>query len=312
MAEVPTTKKPVTKGTKSDGAEPAKPVATASVVAKQIVAEQPLAKPAIAIPVIARAVPAMVRKNAPTTAKAPVTAAQDRTGAPAAVLPKAELPRIEAAKIEEPKVEAVTIAPPKIETPKIETPKIETPKIETPKLEAVEPKPETEKPAAAPVMAAVPMKGMTMNDTIKTATEGMQQRATVMFGDMNTRAKDAMSKSTKAIEDLVEFSKGNVEAMVASGRVAAKGAEEFAKYSAEYGRSAVEKANATAKQFAAVKSPTEFFQLQGDVAKQALDALVAEGSKFTESYLKLIGEISQPISNRLAVAAEKMKTTIAA
>ena len=133
-----------------------------------------------------------------------------------------------------------------------------------------------------------------------------------MFGDMNTRAKDAMSKSTKAIEDLVEFSKGNVEAMVASGRVAAKGAEEFAKYSAEYGRSAVEKANATAKQFAAVKSPTEFFQLQGDVAKQALDALVAEGSKFTESYLKLIGEISQPISNRLAVAAEKMKTTIAA
>ena len=297
MAEVPTPKKPVTKGTKSDGAEPAKPVATAPVVAKQIVAEQPLAKPTIAIPVIARAVPAMVRKNAPTTAKAPVTAAQDRTGAPAAVLPKAELPRIEAAKIEEPKVEAVTIAPPKIETPK---------------LEAVEPKPETEKPAAAPVMAAVPMKGMTMNDTIKTATEGMQQRATVMFGDMNTRAKDAMSKSTKAIEDLVEFSKGNVEAMVASGRVAAKGAEEFAKYSAEYGRSAVEKANATAKQFAAVKSPTEFFQLQGDVAKQALDALVAEGSKFTESYLKLIGEISQPISNRLAVAAEKMKTTIAA
>ena len=302
MAEVPTPKKPVTKGTKSDGAEPAKPVATAPVVAKQIVAEQPLAKPTIAIPVIARAVPAMVRKNAPTTAKAPVTAAQDRTGAPAAVLPKAELPRIEAAKIEEPKVEAVTIAPPKIETPK----------IETPKLEAVEPKPETEKPAAAPVMAAVPMKGMTMNDTIKTATEGMQQRATVMFGNMNTRAKDAMSKSTKAIEDLVEFSKGNVEAMVASGRVAAKGAEEFAKYSAEYGRSAVEKANATAKQFAAVKSPTEFFQLQGDVAKQALDALVAEGSKFTESYLKLIGEISQPISNRLAVAAEKMKTTIAA
>ena len=302
MAEVPTPKKPVTKGTKSDGAEPAKPVATAPVVAKQIVAEQPLAKPTIAIPVIARAVPAMVRKNAPTTAKAPVTAAQDRTGAPAAVLPKAELPRIEAAKIEEPKVEAVTIAPPRIETPK----------IETPKLEAVEPKPETEKPAAAPVMAAVPMKGMTMNDTIKTATEGMQKRATVMFGDMNTRAKDAMSKSTKAIEDLVEFSKGNVEAMVASGRVAAKGAEEFAKYSAEYGRSAVEKANATAKQFAAVKSPTEFFQLQGDVAKQALDALVAEGSKFTESYLKLIGEISQPISNRLAVAAEKMKTTIAA
>ena len=158
-----------------------------------------------------------------------------------------------------------------------------------------------------------------MNDTItnaqatmKTAAEDMQNRATAMFGDMNTRAKDAMSKGTKAIEELVEFSKGNVEALVASGRVAAKGAEEIAKYSAEYGRTSVERANATAKQFAAVKSPTEFFQLQGDVAKQTLDALVAEGSKFTESYLKLLGEIAQPISNRVAVAAEKVKSTVAA
>ena len=33
-----------------------------------------------------------------------------------------------------------------------------------------------------------------------------------MFGDVNARAKDAMSKGTKAIEELVEFSKGNVEA----------------------------------------------------------------------------------------------------
>jgi phasin family protein len=158
-----------------------------------------------------------------------------------------------------------------------------------------------------------------MNDTVNkfqetatNATHAATERATAMFGDMNGRAKDAMAKGTKAIEELVEFSKGNVEAIVASGRVAAKGAEEIAKYSAEYGRTTVEKANATAKQFAAVKSPTEFFQLQGEVAKQTLDALVAEGSKFTENYLKLIGEISQPISNRVAVAAEKVKTTIAA
>ena len=121
-----------------------------------------------------------------------------------------------------------------------------------------------------------------------------------------------MAKGTKAIEELVDFSKGNLEAVVASGRVAAKGAEEIAKYSAEYGRSTIERANATARQFAAVKSPTEFFQLQGEVAKQTLDALVAEGSKFTESYLKLIGEMAQPLSNRYAIAAEKVKTSVVA
>jgi phasin family protein len=216
---------------------------------------------------------------------------------------------------------AVAVAPPvlKGELPKAEASRVEAPKLDTAKVVAAKPETKIETPAAAtPVAAPAPVKGNTMNDTItnaqatiKTAAEDMQNRATEMFGDMNTRAKDAMSKGTKAIEELVEFSKGNVEAIVASGRVAAKGAEEIAKYSAEYGRTAVEKANATAKQFAAVKSPTEFFQLQGEVAKQTLDALVAEGSKFTENYLKLVGEIAQPISNRVAVAAEKVKSTVA-
>jgi phasin family protein len=207
-------------------------------------------------------------------------------------------------KVEPVKVEApvVTTAPKKA-LPKVEAPKAEAVKVEVPKIVT---------PVVTPPKAVAPTKGLTMNDTIKTAAEDFQTRATAAFGDVNARAKDAFSKGTKAIEELVEFSKGNVEAIVASGRVAAKGAEEIAKYSADYGRKTVENANATAKQFAAVKSPTEFFQLQGDVAKQTLDALVAEGSKFTENYLKLIGEISQPISNRVAVAAEKVKTTIAA
>ena len=152
----------------------------------------------------------------------------------------------------------------------------------------------------------------TVADTTNSAVQDATAKASAFFGGANDRAKDAMAKGTKAIEELVEFSKGNLEAVMSSGRIAAKGAEEIAKYSAEYGRAAVERANATAKQFAAVKSPAEFFQLQGDIAKQTLDAVVAEGSKFTENYLKLMGEVAQPISSRVAVAVDKVKTTTAA
>lgn len=181
---------------------------------------------------------------------------------------------------------------------------------------------------ATPIPAVANLEEPVMNDTVNTTNDTMHKaedamtttahtmhdaanaagtKATEMFGDMNARAKDAMAKGTKAIEELVEFSKGNMEAVTAAGRVAAKGAEEIAKYSAEYGRATIEKANATAKQFASVKSPAEFFQLQGEVAKATLDALVAEGSKFTENYLKLLGEVAQPISSRVAVASDKMK-----
>ena len=194
------------------------------------------------------------------------------------------------------------------------------------KASPVAAKPKIVTPAAAPVAAPKTVttpkttEGKSvMNDTVTKVQETAQkftadatERATAMFGDMNTRAKSAMEKGTKAVEEMVELSKGNVEAIVASGRVAAKGAEEIAKYTADYGRKAIEEANANAKKFAAVKSPTEFFALQSELAKTSLDALVGEASKFSESYLKLIGEIVQPLQNRYAVAAEKVKSAVAA
>jgi phasin family protein len=158
-----------------------------------------------------------------------------------------------------------------------------------------------------------------MNDTVTKVQETAQKftadataRATEMFGDVSARAKTAMEKGSKGMEEMVEFSKGNLEAVVASGRVAAKGAQDIAKYSAEYGRKSIEDANATAKKFAAVKSPTEFFALQSEVAKTQLDAFVGEASKFAEGYMKLMGEIVQPMQNRYAVAVEKVKTAVAA
>jgi phasin family protein len=158
-----------------------------------------------------------------------------------------------------------------------------------------------------------------MNDTVTKVQETAQKftadataRASEVFGDVSARAKTAMEKGSKGVEELVEFSKGNLEAVVASSRVAAKGAQDIAKYSAEYGRKSIEQANATAKKFAAVKSPTEFFALQSEVAKSNLDAMVGEASKFAEGYMKLLGEIVQPMQNRYAVAVEKVKTAVAA
>jgi phasin family protein len=174
----------------------------------------------------------------------------------------------------------------------------------------------TPEPVKAPIIAEGKK---VMNDTVTKVQETAQKftadataRATEMFGDVSARAKTAMEKGSKGLEEMVEFSKGNLEAVVASGRVAAKGAQDIAKYSAEYGRKSIEEANATAKKFAAVKSPTEFFALQSEVAKTNLDSMVGEASKFAEGYMKLLGEIVQPMQNRYAVAVEKVKTAVAA
>lgn len=168
---------------------------------------------------------------------------------------------------------------------------------------------QTSTPAIAPA-TAVMQKDISIMDataTINAAADTAQADAKTVFADVNDRAKSAMEKGSKMMAELSDFSKGNLEAVVESSKIAAKGAEDIARYTSDYVRTTVEKANATASQFASIKSPTEFFKLQSELTKQAMDSMMSETAKFTEGYVKLLGEIAQPISNRVAVAVEKVK-----
>jgi len=172
---------------------------------------------------------------------------------------------------------------------------------------------ETEtKPVETPAQPTT--KGPTMTDTVnntaetaKTFAQDAQARATQFFGDVNARTKAAVERSTKLVEELNEFNKGNVEAFVESGRVAAKAAETLGQQAAETARKNFEQTTAALKSFASAKTPTEFFQLQSEFARSAFDQLIAETSKNSETLLKVAGDVFQPISNRFAVAAEKFK-----
>jgi phasin family protein len=145
---------------------------------------------------------------------------------------------------------------------------------------------------------------ITMSNTVENNTA----KAQALFADLNNRSKAAVEKSTKLVEEAGDFAKGNLEAVVESSRIAAKGFESLGQDAAEYGRKSFESATSALKTLAAVKSPTEFFKLQSDFVRGAFDAYVAEASKNTEAMLKLAGDAAQPLSNRFAVAAEKVKT----
>jgi phasin family protein len=143
--------------------------------------------------------------------------------------------------------------------------------------------------------------------TKKVATEA-KEKFQAMFGDFNEKAKAAVEKSSKIVEEMNELTKGNVEAIVESSKIAAKGAESLGQEAAEYSRKNFEKATATMKSFASVKSPTEFFQLQSEFFSSAFDSMASEASKSSEALLKLAGDVVQPLSSRAAVVSEKVKS----
>ncbi len=132
-----------------------------------------------------------------------------------------------------------------------------------------------------------------------------------VFGDVNEKAKEAVERSAKIVEELADLTRGNVEALVASSKVAAKGVETLSQDAADYGRKSFEEASATLKSFAEVKSATDFFKLQSDFARSAFDAAVAESARVSEAFIKIAGDVAEPIASRYTVAAERVKTLAA-
>uniref|UniRef100_UPI002635CD00 phasin family protein n=1 Tax=uncultured Sphingomonas sp. TaxID=158754 RepID=UPI002635CD00 len=158
-----------------------------------------------------------------------------------------------------------------------------------------------------PPTAAVPAEIEAKEDVMEATIENATTKTQAMFGEASTRTQAAMDKSARMLEDAAAFNKDNLEALVESSRIAARGFEHLGQGAADYAKRSFESTTQAWKTLASAKSPTEFMKLQSDYARTSFDTLVAETSKSTETMLKLAGEIAQPLSNRFAVAAEKMK-----
>lgn len=134
---------------------------------------------------------------------------------------------------------------------------------------------------------------------------------TSLFGDVGTRGTEFATKGQKAIAELGELAKSNMEAFAEAGRIAATGARSIGEDALTSNRQVLELASTNAKTLAAATSPTEFLQLQTELARASFDRMVAQSSKLTEQVVKLAGEAIQPISTRASITAERINELMA-
>lgn len=241
-------------------------------------------------------------------ASAKVAAAPEAETAPAA-------PKTPAVKAVEAAPAPVKIAAPKKKVPLAKKAAVaKKPAAKTVKKTAA-------KPAAKPVLAkkATQKTGKSatapkinpvikLKDTIMATAKNTDITATAkeVFADVQTRAQTAYAKTTVLASEAGEFSKANVDAVVESGKIFFTGAQDLLRDNIETGKTVFETVTEDAKKVAAIKSPTELMQLQGEIVRRNFDALVSYGSKRTEAWVKLTNEAFAPISNRVSVAAEKI------
>ncbi|MFO6446130.1 phasin family protein [Erythrobacter sp. NE805] len=249
--------------------------------------------------------------------------------APVKVAPaKTVAPKVEAAKVEAAPAAAPVqgpaatkvIAAPKTKTP-VARKALKVTKVAAKTVKKTATKTAAKLPVRKPVLAkagepaAAPAAPKTnpvikLKDTVMETVQNTDLTATAKkaFAEAQTRAQTAYAKGTEFATEATEFTKANVEAVVESSKIFLAGAQELLKDNVATGKTVVETVTEDAKKIAAVKSPTELFQLQGEIARRNFDAVVAYGSKRTEAWVKLYNDAFAPISNRVSVAVEKVKT----
>lgn len=146
-----------------------------------------------------------------------------------------------------------------------------------------------------------------LKDTIMATakTTDFTKTAQDAAAELQNRAKAAYEKAQAYAGEMTEFNKGNFEAFVESGKIFASGMQTIARNEAEAAKGAFETTTTDLKALAGVKSPTELFKLQGEIARRNFDAAVAHYSKSAEVSMKLANDAFAPLSNRLSLAAEK-------
>lgn len=210
------------------------------------------------------------------------------------------------------KVEAEKAVPAKAPAKKAPAKKVaakKTPaKKRAPKKAADKPTEKTTKKAAArntarPTVSQLKEKIMA---TAKNTKTDYTATAKDMAAQLQTRAKAAFEKGSEITSQVTDFHKGNIEALVESGKILASGMQDMGRTYVEEAKTAADTVQDDVKKMAAIKSPTEFFQLQGEIARRNFDAMVATTSKNAEMMMKLANEAFAPISTRASVATEKL------
>ncbi|MEO5587198.1 MAG: phasin family protein [Novosphingobium sp.] len=278
----------------------------------------PITTPApVAAPVVAEtAAPEMVfpskAKRAPQPkADVPAVVAPVAVKPAAAPAPTAKSALLKTSSLKTPALDAGTVrrAPAKKAFKKAVAVKpVVQPKLALPKISPTAPKAKiTPQPeAAAPTIAAPKTVFQQLKDKTMETTEFTTKIKTAVT-EAQTKAKDAFGKGAATFGEYSEFSKGNLDAVVSSGKILASGMQSLGTTLVADGKTAFETLTAEFKELAAVKSPADFFKLQAAFMRRNFETAVANTSKNSEAVVKLANEVAAPISARVSLAVEKVK-----
>ncbi|MCW1401351.1 phasin family protein [Novosphingobium sp. MW5] len=245
---------------------------------------------------------------AEATENAPIDSAEKAYAEAAAEAPVV-LPALKPEPVAEVAVEAPKPAPKAAKVAKAAPKPAPLVKAKTVKMKPIKTAPVAAKKAPVrkqPAKSGTPTLTVLKEKIMAKTTKDFTATVSSAFSDLKEKAKSAFEKGTASAGEATEFAKGNVEALVESGKIFAEGAKVLGADMVAESKTAFETMTADVKEMAAIKSPADFFKFQSELMRRNFDAVVAAGSKNTEAMFKLANDSFAPISTRVSLAVEKV------
>ncbi len=139
------------------------------------------------------------------------------------------------------------------------------------------------------------------------ATKDAVENAETMMKDAQGAFKSAFEKASKSVEDVNDFSKANMDAVIKSGEITSKAAETISKELADVAKKNFDESVKVAQDLASAKTVTELFEKQTAFAKTAFDTYSAQFRAITEIATKSTKEAVAPLAARAEAATDLAK-----
>lgn len=173
------------------------------------------------------------------------------------------------------------------------------------------------KPAASAeqVDTAVKAGQDTVETIVKTNTEVTKkgvEKAVAMTEEQFAAAAKASADAYRGYEDMIAFSKNNMEAFVKSNEILSSGMKDINTAIYKLAQSNVEESVALTQKIMGCKTVAEVVELQSTAAKSQYDKALSESRKLSDRTIKLAEQASKPIADQVKIAVETLSKPIAA
>lgn len=184
----------------------------------------------------------------------------------------------------------------------------------TKKVTAKTAKPAT-KETVAPVEAAVKVSQEAVEKIVKTNTEVAKkgvEKAVEMGEEQFAAAAKASADAYKGYEDVVAFSKSNIDAFVKSNEILSNGVKDLNTTIMQLAQANLDETVAIAQKLMGCKSVNEIVEIQSTVVKSQYEKAITESRKISEQTVKLAENASKPLAERVTVAVDTLSKPLAA